>query len=131
VQLLISGSQTERETLQPWLDTLPSHVIDLMGRLELAEFIALLARVDGIVAAGTGPLHLGAALGRHALGLFPPTPPIHAGRWAPLGPKAEWLSAPTHCAGHEVTAEPCACMQAISVEAVRTRMLAWERARVP
>jgi ADP-heptose:LPS heptosyltransferase len=131
MQLLISGSQAEREALQPWVDTLPSHVVDLMGRLDLAEFIALLARVDGIVAAGTGPLHLAAALGRHALGLFPPTPPIHAGRWAPLGPKAEWVSAPTSCAGHDVTEDACACMQAISVDAVRSRLLAWERVRVP
>lgn len=131
VQLLISGSRAERETLQPWLDTLPSHVVDLVGRLDLAEFIALLARVDGLVAAGTGPLHLAAALGRHALGLFPPTPPIHAGRWAPLGPKAEWLSAPTLCGGHDANPDPCLCMQSISVEAVRTRMLTWERVRVP
>jgi len=130
VQLLVSGSAAERETLGPWVATLPSHVIDLMGRLDLAELIALLARVDGIVAAGTGPLHLAAALGRHALGLFPPTPPIHPGRWAPLGPLAEWLAAPQPCAAHGTSTNrhaQCECMQRISVEAVQSRLLAWER----
>jgi heptosyltransferase III len=134
-QLLISGSAAEREALDSWFATLPSHVVDVMGRLDLAELIALLARVDGIVAASTGPLHLAAALGRHALGLFPPTPPIHAGRWGPLGPNAEWvapeLPCATHIAADSSAHRPCECMRRISVHEVRTRMLAWHPRKQP
>jgi ADP-heptose:LPS heptosyltransferase len=132
LQLLISGSQAERLALEPWLATLPPHAVDIMGRLELAELIALLARVDGMVAASTGPLHLAAALGRHTLGLYPPTPPMHAGRWAPLGPRAEHLSATDACDAHQsYLSAPdmrCECMRGISVDDVKARVLSWRRA---
>jgi len=94
VQVLVTGSEAEGAVLREWIGTLPPGVVDLTGRLDLAELIALLARVDGLVAASTGPLHLAAAVGIHALGLFPATPPIHPGRWAPLGVQAEVLVAP-------------------------------------
>jgi ADP-heptose:LPS heptosyltransferase len=94
VQLLITGSAAEGVALREWMSALPAGVVDLTGRLDLAELIALLARVDGLIAASTGPLHLAAAAGVHALGLFAATPPIHPGRWAPLGPRAEVLVAP-------------------------------------
>jgi ADP-heptose:LPS heptosyltransferase len=131
-QFLISGSQTERLALEPWLATLPPHAVDIMGRLDLAELIALLARVDGIVAASTGPLHVAAALGRHALGLYPPTPPMHPGRWAPLGPRAEYLAAAEPCDAHAASVSPpelgCECMRGITVDAVKARVLLWRRA---
>lgn len=131
-QLLISGSPAERLALEPWLATLPPHAVDIMGRLDLAELIALLARADGIVAASTGPLHLAAALGRHALGLYPPTPPMHAGRWAPLGPRAEHLSVSEPCDTHAMSGSPpelgCECMRNITVDQVKTRVLLWRRA---
>jgi ADP-heptose:LPS heptosyltransferase len=102
--------------------------MDLTGRLDLAQLIALLARVDGLVAASTGPLHLAAGVGTHALGLYSPTPPVHPGRWAPLGPRAEFIAAPASCAGCRTGGE-CTCMQAIAPEAVRARVLGWERTR--
>jgi ADP-heptose:LPS heptosyltransferase len=129
IQLFVTGSREERAALDSWWATLPAYVIDLMGQLELPQLIALLAGVDGIVAAGTGPLHLAAALGRHALGLYPPTPPIHAGRWAPLGPAAESLTAPARCSARHRSRDECTCMEALSVAAVRKRIEAWEEAR--
>jgi ADP-heptose:LPS heptosyltransferase len=48
----------------------------------LTQFIA---QADGLIASGTGPLHLAAAIGQRTLGLFPPTRPMHPGRWAALG----------------------------------------------
>jgi heptosyltransferase-3 len=124
-RLVVSGSGEERALLGDWVSTLPSHVVDLTGRLTLPGLIAFLARVDGLVAAGTGPLHLAAAAGAHALGLFPPTPPIHPGRWAPLGPRAEWLAADEPCAGCRIGGEPCTCMEGISVESVLDRVTRW------
>lgn len=130
IQLFISGSGQERAALDSWCATLPSHVVDVMGRLELAGLIALLARVDGIVAASTGPLHLAAALGRHAVGLYPPTPPIHAGRWGPVGPYAESLTAPMQCRERHNSRDRCECMQTITVTAVKDRIDAWQEARI-
>jgi ADP-heptose:LPS heptosyltransferase len=115
VQVLVTGSATEGAALREWIASLPPGVEDLTGQLELAELIALLGRVDGLVAASTGPLHLAAAVGIHALGLFAATPPIHPGRWAPLGPQAEVLVAP----GSEVGA--------ITAAAVLERVETWMR----
>lgn len=44
-----------------------------------------------MVASGTGPLHLAAALGINAIGLFPTIRPIHPGRWQPIGMKAHFF----------------------------------------
>jgi ADP-heptose:LPS heptosyltransferase len=113
VQLLVTGSPGEGAALREWIGTLGANATDLTGKLDLAALIALLGSVNGLVAASTGPLHLAAALGIHALGLFPSTPPIHPGRWAPLGPRAEVLVAP----GSDLSA--------ITPESVRARVAAW------
>ena len=113
VQLMVTGSVAEGAALHEWITSLSRDVVDLTGQLELAELIALFARVDGLIAASTGPLHLAAGVGIHALGLFPSTPPIHPGRWAPLGPRAEVLVAPE------------ADLSAISPDAVRARVISW------
>jgi ADP-heptose:LPS heptosyltransferase len=113
VQLLITGSSNEGAALREWISSLPANVVDLTGELDLAELIALLANTNGLVAASTGPLHLAAAAGIHALGLFPSTPPIHPGRWAPLGPRAEVLVAPGMDLG------------AITPESVQARVSTW------
>lgn len=131
VQVLVTGSAEEGKSLAPWLATLPAlpqEVVDLTGRLALPELIALLRAVDGLVAASTGPLHVAAGVGAHALGLFAPTPPIHPGRWAPLGSRAEVLVAPEACAACRGRREgACTCMAAITVDAVRARIAQWDR----
>lgn len=113
VQLFVTGSAAEANLLRDWIDALPPGVVNLTGELELSELIALLSRVDGLVAASTGPLHVAAGVGIHALGLFPATPPVHPGRWAPLGPKTEVITAPAMDLG------------AISPVMVQARVLAW------
>ena len=50
----------------------------------LSQLIALVQRVDLIIAVDTGPLHLAAAVGVPALGLYGPTDPARNGPWGPL-----------------------------------------------
>lgn len=90
-KLFISGSLTEKALLDTWLNKHKDNVTDITGLLSLEQFVAFINECDGLVASGTGPLHIAAALGIHALGLFPNIRPIHAGRWAPIGRKAEYL----------------------------------------
>lgn len=130
-RVLVTGSAAEGAGMADWLAALPPHAHDLTGRLALAELLAVLAAADGMVAAGTGPVHLAAALGTRTLGLFPPVRPIHPGRWAPLGPRAEWLTAEAPCAACAAGGPAgagggvCACMLAIPAEAVRARVASW------
>ncbi len=90
-----------------------SPAIDLTGRLSLADLIAFVASADGLVAASTGPLHLAAALGKFALGLYAPFRPIWPARWAPVGPRARFLVASSSCAVCR-KGLPCNCMASIS-----------------
>jgi len=90
--IIITGSASEHLFFKTWIPLLPDHVIDLSGKMTLNELIAFVAKADGLLASGTGPLHLAAALGIHTLGLFPAEPrAINAIRWAPLGKKAEHI----------------------------------------
>jgi len=128
-QLLVTGTREESALVRPLLDGALPHVVDFTGRFELPALLALLARVDGLVAASTGPLHLAAGLGVHALGLFSPTPPIHPGRWAPLGPRADVLVAAQSCAACRSGKGACTCLEQIGVDAVRERVEAWPATR--
>jgi ADP-heptose:LPS heptosyltransferase len=118
-RVLVTGSADEGRAIAAWTAALPAHAHDLTGRLSLAELVAVLAAADGVVAASTGPLHLAAAAGARTLGLFPPVRPIHPGRWAPLGPRAEVLVAPGPGAAD------AADLAAIPAAAVRARVEAW------
>ncbi|WP_183565303.1 glycosyltransferase family 9 protein [Mucilaginibacter sp. SP1R1] len=89
--IIITGSDKEKHLIGDWIKTLPVHVVDMTGQMSLDELIAFIGKADGLLASGTGPLHLAAAAGIHTLGLFPSLRPIHPGRWAPLGKKAGYL----------------------------------------
>ena len=83
--IFITGTEEEgREIRKSGLASMAG-VTDLSGRLSLGELIAFIAASDGLVAASTGPLHLAAAMGKIAIGIYPPIRPMHPGRWAPLG----------------------------------------------
>jgi ADP-heptose:LPS heptosyltransferase len=99
---------------------------NLTGQLELPEFIAFIAAADGLVAGSTGPLHLAAALGRHALGLYPPIKPMHPGRWGPLGPHAEYLVFDRpDCQDCRTQPTDCTCIKAIEVATVAAQVAKW------
>ncbi len=89
--IFVSGTQKERALLQPLFDAVGSEVTDICGIMSLSQFIAFIKSCDGLVASGTGPLHIAAAMGIHAFGIFPPIRPIHPGRWAPIGTKARFF----------------------------------------
>lgn len=87
-------SGTEKEGLA-FREDLPKHpnIIDISGKSSLAELIAFIDECDYLVACSTGPLHLAAVLGKHAIGLYTDLRPMHPGRWAPVGDKSEALTA--------------------------------------
>jgi heptosyltransferase-3 len=126
-RVFVSGTQAEGEELVNWLQINAAYLAaDLTGQLALSEFIAFLASADGIVAGSTGPLHLAAALGRHALGLYPPIRPMHPGRWGPLGPHAEYLVFDRpDCQDCRANPTACTCIKAIEVATVAARVAAW------
>ena len=93
-RVFISGSEKEKAVLKDWISGLPGHVVDITGKMPLDQFIQFIAAADGLIAAGTGPLHIAAQTGIHTLGLFPSIGSIHARRWGPIGKQAEYIQAP-------------------------------------
>ncbi|KAF5069024.1 Glycosyltransferase family 9 [anaerobic digester metagenome] len=96
-------------------------VTDITGKMSLDEMISFIGAADGLIAASTGPLHLAAALGKVALGIYPPIRPMHPGRWSPLGKRAGYLVADKECSQCRKTG-PCQCMLSISPLQVKQKL---------
>jgi len=129
-RVFVTGTAAEGEELAAnWLrDYQPYLAADLTGAFALPEFIAFIAAADGLVAGSTGPLHLAAALGRHALGLYPPIRPMHPGRWGPLGPRAEYLVFDRlDCQDCRAAPAACTCIKAIGTAMVLARLATWKQ----
>ena len=97
-KIYITGTQAEGELIKAECKEIFDipNVEDVTGKYNLEEFISFVAAVDGLLACSTGPLHIAAASGIHALGLYPNVRPMHAGRWAPIGEKSQTISANIH-----------------------------------
>jgi ADP-heptose:LPS heptosyltransferase len=72
-------------------------------------------QADGRLACSTGPLHIPAAVGNRALGLYPGARPQNPVRWGPIGIRAETIT----------DTNPRDAPLNIPVEAVRERLLSW------
>jgi heptosyltransferase-3 len=124
-QVFISGSAAEKELLHDWLRENQYFITDITGKLTLSEFVSFIKACTGLVGASTGPLHLAASVGVHALGLYPPIKPMHPGRWAPIGLQADYLVLPKDCSDCRKIAGNCTCIQAIRVAEVVAKVEQW------
>ena len=129
VHVWLTGSPKEGEWLQEnaaELLALPN-VSNICGKQSLAELTCFIHQADGLIASGTGPVHLSAAIGQRTLGLYPPTRPMHPGRWAAIGRRASNLClAESGCRGCSSRDKmTCDCMRAITPAAVMEVVQGW------
>ncbi len=115
--ILVTGTAAEAEMMTSFLSENSSRITDLTGRFTLQQFIRFIGTADGLVAASTGPLHLAAALGKKAIGIYPPIRPMHPGRWAPLGENASYLVVDRACNDCRKSGN-CHCMSEITPEQI-------------
>jgi len=92
----ITGTAEEGQRIREQGGITGPHVYDATGVFDLAQLIGFIEKCDALVAASTGPLHISAALGKHAIGLYSPKRPIHPGRWRPVGKHAQVICASAH-----------------------------------
>jgi heptosyltransferase-3 len=125
-RVFITGTAAEGEELRIWLAEHRAFLTaDLTGWLTLPQLIAFIAAADALVAGSTGPLHLAAALGRRAVGLYPPIRPMHPGRWAPLGPRAAYVVFDKpNCQQCRKQPTACPCIKALEPADVLNRVVA-------
>jgi heptosyltransferase-3 len=122
-KIFISGTQAEGNLMIDFLKRNKDRVNDITGIFKLNEFIAFLSSVDAIVAASTGPLHIAAALGTLAVGIYPPIRPMHPGRWAPLGKKTLVLVKTVNSCSDCRKSLDCHCMREISPDVVAEKLM--------
>ena len=114
-KIFISGTSADASLIGDLL--LDPKVTDITGKLSLQQFIAFIYQCDGLIAASTGPLHIAAALGKKAVGLFSPMRPIHPGRWAPVGDHTGFLVFDEVCKNCS-EGKTCDCIQRIDPQNV-------------
>lgn len=123
-KIFVTGLKEEGALIQqeaPELFDDPS-VVNLTGQLNLEEMISFVGHADGLLACSTGVLHLAAALGKYALGIYAPIKPIHPGRWKPIGPFATHLVLNKDC--RKCGKDPyCECIRSITVDQVKNKLV--------
>ncbi len=115
--LIVTGTKDEGALMRDFLSAHRDRVEDMTGKLTLTELMDLIRSADAMVAASTGPLHLAAAFGIRAIGLYAPMRPLFPQRWAPIGKKAAFLVLDKNCNECRKTMD-CACIRGITPEAV-------------
>jgi ADP-heptose:LPS heptosyltransferase len=132
VSVFLTGTAAERQTVEQECPALFSqrNVVDMMGRLDLDQFLAFVQAADGMIASSTGPIHIAAALGRKALGIYPCGTAIDPARWAPVGSQAENITAGWRCEPGRGNCPirkgpPCPCTIAVTPREVQRRLQLW------
>jgi heptosyltransferase-3 len=116
-KVFISGTTEDERRMKEFISMFPE-AYNLCGKLSLSQFIAFISKADALVAASTGPLHIAAALGIGAVGLYSGRRPIFPRRWAPLGIKAKALTFEQLCR-QCASGKNCDCIQKIKPARVK------------
>ena len=124
INILVSGTEKERKLLNDFFDVCEKDVTDITGVMNLNQFISFINNCDGLVANSTGPLHIAAALGKNAFGIYPPIRPMHPGRWAPLGEKTHIFVMDKDCNNCRKQAESCVCIKQITAQEIAAKIYA-------
>lgn len=119
VEIFISGTSADGILLADFLNLHQDRVVNLCGKLTLLEFIRFMSTCDALLACSTGPLHLAAAAGINAIGIYPPMRPIHPGRWAPIGEKVKVFVENKVCSDCR-SSKNCHCLNGITPNEIAT-----------
>jgi heptosyltransferase III len=113
IMYYFSGTEQESKLISSHIKDIVDdvNIFDYTGKFDLKEFIEFIGSCDALIACSTGPLHIAASLGLHAIGLYSSHRPLHAGRWAPIGVRTCTLSAAD-------LASKVPCIDSIEVESV-------------
>jgi len=77
--VVLAGAPDEVEAAAEVANLSGGDVVNLAGRTNLRELIALVAGASVVVMNDTGPMHLAAALGRPLVAIYGPTSPVRTG----------------------------------------------------
>jgi len=122
---VIAGTKGDRKISGKIIDSLnkgghkrnlKNIIIDLCGKTDLKELIALLAGAKAVVSNDSGPLHIAAALNRPAVAVFGPTDPLNVGPYGwQTNKKLTVIKTPVPCGPcRNKNCDDLICMEKIS-----------------
>ncbi len=117
INLIVTGSEAEKTICEEIANAAGG--LNLAGKLNLSELIALINECSMMAANSTGPIHLAAALGKYAVGFYPKIPACSPMRWGPYTTKKSIFTPDTGCGN--CTRKQCErlnCMDSINIQAV-------------
>ena len=117
VEILITGTTAEKELCQSLV--VDKSIINLAGKYNLSELIALINQCKVMIANSTGPIHIAAALGKNVIGFYPKFAAVSAKRWGPYTNKKNIFTPDIDCTN--CTRKQCEkinCMDSIKTEDV-------------
>ena len=112
--IILTGSEKEKylcENLK-----IKQRFLNLAGRLDLSELIALISKSSIFISNSTGPIHIAAALGKYTIGFYPRIAACSEQRWGPYTNKKLIFTPKIECS--DCTREQCSkldCMNSIEV----------------
>jgi len=120
-QFILTGTKQEK-TITDQIEQSCPQIINYAGKLSLANFIALISKVELLIASGTGPLHIAAAIGTKTIGLFPPIETLDQKRWGPIFPWSKNFQANKRCKKN-CNNQDCNCMKQLTPEFIFSNIL--------
>lgn len=117
IEILITGTTAEKELCQSLV--VNKSIINLAGKYNLSELIALINQCDVMIANSTGPIHIAAALGKNVVGFYPKFTAASAKRWGPYTIKKNVFTPDIDCTNctHK-QCEKLNCMDSIQSDKV-------------
>lgn len=112
--IILTGSPSEKELCENL--KVKSGILNLVGKLNLSELIALINKSSIFIGNSTGPIHIAAALGKYTIGFYPRIPACSEQRWGPYTNKKIIFSPKIKCSS--CTRKQCTildCMNSIEV----------------
>jgi len=120
--IFISGVENEKKYVHQIVDSVSVPVHDISGKIPLEQFIPFIASSDGIVSSSTGPLHLAAALGINALGIYSSLKGKDIARWGPIGYKTQAFALIKDCSDCKVAKDHCVCINSILPSTIKVAL---------
>jgi len=117
-QFFVTGVDSDRASIEAGLPIERANVTSLVGRTSLTDLLGFISLADAMVCASTGPLHVAAALGKCAIGIYQPRGIGRPGRYGPVGRNTHALVYDPNC-DKCVGNQECDCLQDIPVSAIR------------
>ncbi len=114
--IILTGTRQETEELRATQSAIGTGKALVFAGCSLPELAALLERAALVMATGTGPGHLAAALGTPTIGIFSLPPAVSKERWSFRGPRAKNI-APEPIAECP-NCRDCTCMERLEVQTV-------------